>query len=286
MGSNVDNKTTAATEALEHDGYLLTRSTAEYQRLRAQARAWEPATGRLLDHVDLAVGARCLDVGCGPGETMRLMAQRVGPTGEVTGIDIDATLGTQALDMLHSAGHRQCRFVHADITAPRPIPGAPFDLVYARALLMHLPDPTAVARRLWAAVAPGGHLVIQDFDTRTIDVVPQLETVAEFRRVFIATINAAGRHTNLGHRLPRLFAEAGIGTPDGTDVAGRLEPFSNLASELAGLYRAILPAALTFGVTTRARADQWLNQLAGDSDAHPERAALWPLLIGAWKHKA
>ena len=61
------------------DGYALGRTPEEYERLRAQARVWEAATGRLLDRVGLAPGARCLDAGCGPGETMRLMAQRVGP---------------------------------------------------------------------------------------------------------------------------------------------------------------------------------------------------------------
>ena len=44
-----------------------------------QARAWRPATEALLDHVGLAPGGSCLDVGCGPGETMRLMAERIRP---------------------------------------------------------------------------------------------------------------------------------------------------------------------------------------------------------------
>src|SRR5690242_18482700 len=70
--------------------YALGRTPQEYERLRAQARIWEDATGRLLDRVGLAPQARCLDAGCGPGETMRLMAHRVGPAGEVTGIDVDA----------------------------------------------------------------------------------------------------------------------------------------------------------------------------------------------------
>ena len=63
------------------DGYALGRTPQEYERLRAQARVWESATGRLFDQVALAPGASCLDAGCGPGETMRLMAQRVGTVG-------------------------------------------------------------------------------------------------------------------------------------------------------------------------------------------------------------
>ena len=69
------------------------------------------------------------------------MAQRVGPSGRVTGIDTDATLGQQAMTMLRACGHRQCGFAPLDLTADEPIPGAPFDLVYARLLISHLPDP-------------------------------------------------------------------------------------------------------------------------------------------------
>ena len=104
------------------------------------------------------------------------LAQRVGPSGEVVGIDVDAALGAQAMDMLHGAGHRQCSFATVDLEGDEPIPGAPFDLVYARLLLLHVSDPVAVLRRLWAAVAPGGHLVVHDYDLRVVDILPPLET--------------------------------------------------------------------------------------------------------------
>jgi trans-aconitate methyltransferase len=154
------------------DGYALGRTPQECERLRAQSRAWEAATGRLLDQIGLAPGQSCLDAGCGPGETMRMMAQRVGPAGRVLGIDVDAGLGAMTQATLHGAGHRHCRLHAQDLTAGEPIPGAPFDVVYARLLLFHLPQRAAVLARLWDAVAPGGHLVIQDYDLRTASVLP------------------------------------------------------------------------------------------------------------------
>ena len=63
----------------QHDPYALGRTSREHERLRAQARVWEAATGRLLDQAGLAPGTSCLDAGCGPGETMRVLAQRTGP---------------------------------------------------------------------------------------------------------------------------------------------------------------------------------------------------------------
>lgn len=268
------------------DGYALARTPQEYERLRAQSRAWEAATSRVFDQVGLAAGASCLDAGCGPGETMRLMAQRVGPTGRVTGVDLDAALGAQAQATLHDAGHRQCRFAALDITSEEPIPGAPFDLVYARLLIIHLPDRVAALRRLWDAVAPGGHLVIQDYDMRSLAVMPTLASVDELIRVVVAGLSAAGCDVRIGTRLGELFAKAGIGSPDGTDVSGRLEPLADAQRVITTVYASILSTAIAHGITTEPRAAQTLSDVARDVERFPDRATMWPLLIGAWKRKS
>jgi ubiquinone/menaquinone biosynthesis C-methylase UbiE len=267
------------------DPYALARTPQEYDRLRAQARAWEAATGRLLDQVGLAPGASCLDAGCGPGEAMRMMAQRVGPSGRVTGVDVDAPLGAQAQKMLHDVGHRQCRFVALDITAEDSVPGAPFDLVYARLLLYHLPERVMVLRRLWEAVAPGGYLLIHDYDLRSIGAVPTLDSIEELRRVLLEAFSAAGCDVQIGARLPELFAQAGIGAPDGTDVSGRLVPLAESRSMFTAVYRSLLPTAIAHGVTTDQRGTATMTGIARDADRFPDRSTLWPLLIGAWKRK-
>lgn len=267
------------------DGYALGRTPQEYERLRAQARVWEAATGRLFDQVALAPGATCLDAGCGPGETMRLMAQRVGTSGHVTGVDVDAPLGAQAVAMLHDAGHRQCDFARIDLTAGEPVPGAPFELVYARLLLYHLPQRVTVLKRLWDAVAPGGHLLVQDYDMRSAGVLPTLASLDECLRVVVGAFTAAGCDVRVGARLPQLFAQAGIGTPDGTDVAGRLEPLADAQRMFTAVLRSVLPTAIAHGITTEHRASASLSEIAHDAQRFPDRPALWPLLIGAWKRK-
>jgi SAM-dependent methyltransferase len=112
-----EHRAVTRTIAAPTDRYAGERSATEYERLRQQARVWEDATLRIFDRVGLGPGARCLDAGCGPGETMRLMAERVGPTGRVTGIDLDAPLGAQAIGMLRGAGHRHCEFARVDLRA-------------------------------------------------------------------------------------------------------------------------------------------------------------------------
>jgi len=265
--------------------YALGHTPQEYARLRMQARLWEVATGRLLDQVGLGPGASCLDAGCGPGETMRAMAERVGPAGRVLGIDADPELGAMMLARLHAAGHRHCTFQAHDLTAAEPIPGAPFDLVYARLLLFHLPQRVEVLARLWDAVAPGGHLLVQDYDLRSVSTLPELDWVAELLRVWTGAFGAVGADVTTGARLPQLFAQAGVGTPDGTDVAGRIEPLAAGRIIMESTLRSVLPTALAHGVTTEDAAAATLDSIKRDVMRFPDHPVLWPLLIGAWKRK-
>ena len=143
-----------------------------------------------------------------------------------------------------------------------------------------------VLRNLWDWVAPGGHLVVQDYDAEPCNVQPELETIDEFRRVVTGAFDAAGCDKRAGHHLPLLFAEAGIGAPDGTDVAGRLEPFSAASAMFGAVYRSVLPGALALGLTTEEQSEQWFEDLARDTAESGGHAAMWPLMIGAWKRKA
>jgi 2-polyprenyl-3-methyl-5-hydroxy-6-metoxy-1,4-benzoquinol methylase len=275
----------SATEHTTEERYSLGRTPEEYERLRMQARIWEAATGRLFDQIGLASGARCLDAGCGPGETMRLMALRVGASGDVIGIDIDTDLAGQAQAQLHATGHRHCRILAHDMTLDEPVPGGPYDLVFARLLLFHLPQRVAVLRRLWDAVAPGGHLVVQDYDLRSVTTTPSLASVDEVGRLILAAFGVAGADIEVGTRLPELFVESGAGAPDGTDVAGRLLDLATSRGMLEQVLRSLLPVALAHGVTTEEEAETALEALRQDAIRYAERPTLWPLLIGAWKRR-
>jgi SAM-dependent methyltransferase len=263
------------------DSYVLGRSAEEYERLRAQARMWEPETARLLDHVGVGPGARCLDAGCGAGDGMRLMAER---GASVLGVDVDAELGAQAVDALHADGHDACAFAELDIEHERP--DGSFDVVLARLLLIHVDDPAAVLRRLWDCVAPGGHLVVQDYDLLTGQVLPGLESMDEFRRVAIDAFLCAGRDVRLGMRLPALHREAGIGPPDGIDVGARVGLLPELAPLYEAVHRSVLPGAVAHGLTNEARSEQWRKAFARDCADGDGHAALWPLLFGTYKRKA
>ncbi len=262
--------------------YVLARTSDEYRRLRLQSALWEPATARLLDRVGIAPGARCLDVGCGPGEVMRLLAERTGPGGSVTGVDVDGAIGREAVEVLRATVDAPVEFVEGNV---HELELAGFDVVYVRLVLMHLADPVALLRRLFGWVAPGGVLVVQDYDTAAMDTWPRLDCWEEFSRVMDGVFSHTGGDPRCGLHLPRHFLDAGIGAPDGTDVAGVLAPIADTGGFLQASYSSALPAALRLGITTREDADACL---AGFAAAAADRAnyVRLPTLVGAYKRKA
>lgn len=270
--------------ATDADDYVMGHTQAEYERLRAQAAVWETATARLFDTIGVAPGDRCLDAGCGPGETMRLLARRVGPRGQVMGVDADGAVGAQALDMLRSLGHAQCEFAEVDLERDA-LPGAPYDVVYARLLLFHVQDRVAVVRRLWDAVTPGGCLVLHDYDMGGISDDADLESLEEWKRVVFATFVAAGRNVRMGRQLPALLRESGPGHPEGTDVAGRLDRLTDAAPMLASVYRSLEPAATALGIAGPEEHRRWHDRFASDATRHADATLSWPLLCAAWCRK-
>lgn len=265
--------------------YLMGRTSAEYQRLRAQAAVWEASTVRALEAVGLLPGMTCLDAGCGPGEVMRLLSTRVGPTGHVTGLDVDATVGQEALSVLNATVGRQFSFYPLDLETTAEFPGAAYDLVYVRLVLIHLKNPVAVLRRLWACVKPGGTLLVQDYDMSYTHVYPTTWTFGEFQRVLLGTFEAGGKDYRMGSRMPRLFVDAGIGSPTGTDVYGIIDTLQRIYPMLMAVYQSLLPIALKAGITTPEQSERFLRELperANDGDYY---TGAWPLMIATWKQK-
>jgi trans-aconitate 2-methyltransferase len=112
----------------------------------------------LMARIALDAPLRIYDLGCGPGNITRLLAERW-PAAAVTGIDSSA-------DMLAKARIEapQVAFEQADIA--RWSPPAPADLLFSNATLHWLDDHASLLPRLAAQLAPGGVLAIQMPDNR------------------------------------------------------------------------------------------------------------------------
>lgn len=122
------------------------------QYLKFEDQRTRPARD-LLAQVPLPQAGFVVDLGCGPGNSTELLAERF-PGADVLGLDTSA-------EMLEAARRRlpTARFELADaatLTLPKPA-----DLIFANAVLQWVPDHDALLPRLMAMLAPGGVLAVQ-----------------------------------------------------------------------------------------------------------------------------
>ena len=105
-------------------------------------RTAENSCSYLLPH--LREGMRVLDIGCGPATITLDLAERVGASGQVTGIEPLAE--TLELGRAEAArrGDTRTRFEVGDVFA-LPYDDGSFDVVHAHQVLQHLTDPVAGA---------------------------------------------------------------------------------------------------------------------------------------------
>jgi SAM-dependent methyltransferase len=265
----------------ESDGYVLERTQAEYQRLRLQAKLWEPATRAVLEGAGLAAGMHCLDAGCGPGEAMRLIGRMVGPEGRVTGLDIDAALGAHMLAELRREEGAQFDFVAGDLMRGDPVPGAPFDVVFARLLFTHMTDPAAAVRRLAALVRPGGKLVLMDYDLSRFACRPEHPTLARSFQIIADCFTRSGKDADCGLLLPSYIAAAGLPTPEGSRVDTFYEPIGVRGPMVRAVLASLAPAAQALGVAESAEIARLQSEVA-ELEAANRHFVLSPLMIGVW----
>src|SRR5262245_34426627 len=128
----------------------------ERERLAAIEAAANPLTIECLETIGVSEGWRCLEVGAGAGSIAEWLGRRVGPKGKVVATDLQ-TKFLEAIDAPNLEVRKH------DITREELEPDA-FDLVSARKVLEHLPDPSAALRRMVAALRPGGWLLVEDSD--------------------------------------------------------------------------------------------------------------------------
>lgn len=122
------------------------------QYLRFSEERTRPAAD-LLARVPLDGATHVVDLGCGPGNSTALLAERF-PKADIVGID-------SAPDMLAQARRSlpHLRFVAADLRDVHP--ESPPDLIFANAVLQWLPDHAGLLPRLVRQLRPGGCLAVQ-----------------------------------------------------------------------------------------------------------------------------
>jgi SAM-dependent methyltransferase len=168
------------------------------------------ATRRVLLESGIQKGMCVADLGCGAGMVTALLAELVGPAGQVVGIDSSCDQLTQARKRLNGDG-TNIRFVEAS-AAHTGLPRGSFDLVYSRFLLIHLSEPERALGEMYALLKPGGILVCEDGDLTASGSEPT-SALGAFADLWGRLGPVRGLDYTLGRRLFQLVLDAGFPKP-------------------------------------------------------------------------
>lgn len=229
--------------------YAFGDSALAGERLEILAGLFAPAARSILAAARVPAPTRVADLGCGPGHTTALLAETF----------TDATvLGFEASPSFVEAAKTRtaarASFVQADVTSP--LPDGPYDLIYARFLLAHLPAPVEAIANWCDALAPGGVLVLEETESITT-------TDAEFARyehLSVGIVEASGAALYAGPIIETAALPSGA-----CRAVDRVIDIDLTAGEAASLFWRNLatwgPDAVALGLATEADVVDLLEHL-------------------------
>lgn len=156
----------------------------------------------------VASGERVLDVGCGAGAATRTLAQRVGPSGRVTGIDPSGELLKITRELADKAGLGPLIELKAADCRALPFPDASFDAVMAATALSHIDGAERALAEMVRVTRPGGRIGVFDVDG---DMTLFAHPDRELTRRIVASYSELGWVNGWFMRgLPGLLASLGV----------------------------------------------------------------------------
>ncbi|HEY7604063.1 MAG TPA: methyltransferase domain-containing protein [Gaiellaceae bacterium] len=261
--------------------YVIRGGREGYERLQVLHRSRWADTRDLFEQVGVAEGMRCVDLGCGGGEVTFELARLVGPSGHVTGIDLDDVKLDLAKESENAQELRNVELRDADV-AEWDEPGA-YDLVYCRFLLEHLSSPVDLLRRMWAAVAPGGAIAVEstDFDGQFGE--PPNDAFEEHERLYRAVAELRGGDPTAGRKMFRYFIDAGVPRPQ-VRIVQRVDSEGEAKSLAVLTFQAVAGPVVDEGLATAEEVEATLAGLEAFT-TDPETLVAQPRIFQLWRRR-
>lgn len=194
--------------------------------------------------LEVREGQRLLDVGCGLGDDVRMLARLVGASGSVVGLDNSERILEAARSRSEGIDYPGI-FVQADMHH-MPFAEASFDGCRAERVLVHSAQPVQVVEEMLRVVRPGGRIVITepDLDTLVFHASPQAVV-----RKLTHWHSDSVRNGTIGRWLPEIFRRCGL-----HDVS--IVPTVAQSSQPSAYPRILAKRALEAGVLTHDEAQE------------------------------
>lgn len=193
----------------EPDEYLLGYRQSEQERLQAQALQLAHESAWLFEQLPVGPGDRVVEIGCGPRGCLDLLANRVGPSGAVVGVERSDDAVAMARAFVAEQGLSNIEVVHGDARATG-LPKESFDAVTCRLVLVNVPQPEEILAEAVALARPGGAVAFHEADWLPHICDPPSAAWDRAIEVLAAYSISNGIDLFVGRKLPRLLRDAGL----------------------------------------------------------------------------
>lgn len=271
-----------ATSILSSPGkYALATGPAAVRRLHVLHNIYSPAGRRVLVNAGLKEGMKVADFGCGVGVVTRMLAQMVGPSGSVTGVDVNGDQLEEARELCSVAGLSNTSFLEASACDTR-LPRESFDLVYCRFLLLHLPDPISCLIEMRDVLKPGGILVVEDGDLATAGSIPE-SSFDRFADLFMQLGPIRGVDYSIASNLYHLVRSVGFADTN-LEIYQPAAAGGDAGKLLMWSVAEAGPSFVDAGLTTYELLEQALYEMQESLD-DPDVLVLAPRMSLVWARK-
>ena len=138
-----------------------------------------------------------------------MLADRVGPTGTVVGLERDSRLVALARAFVAAQGFTNVEIVQGDARATG-LPRGSFDLVHERLVLVNVPEPEQILAEMVALTRPGGVVATWEVDDVSWLCYPPHPAWTRIMEAMQAVSHQDGQDLFIGRRLIGLMRAAGL----------------------------------------------------------------------------
>ncbi len=181
----------------------------EVDRLIVQADSWLPETETLFDAINVHLGWKCLDLGCGPVGVLPPLSNRVGPYGLVIGVDENPHNIHAANDLVERKNLNNVEIIKGNIFQ-NPLKPNTFDLSHMRFVMNEKGCDQKLLDSLIALTRPGGVVVSQESDWTTWKCYPHQSAWDTIRNAMIIVFKRSGGDINAGLRTYQMFTKTNL----------------------------------------------------------------------------
>ena len=166
-----------------------------------------PYTFEILEKADIQSGWHCLDAGAGLGGITRWLAEKVGVEGSVDALDIEP-------HFLREIPDSNVNVLEQDLVTD-DLPEATYDFIFARNVLMHIPERKQVIEKFVHALKPGGLLITEDSARLPLDAsIPDLSKDSAMNTMMHSILASLEQATNISflsaYESPKYFVKTGL----------------------------------------------------------------------------